>query len=298
MKFLLAISSSQYSGPTLKAGAMIARAFKAELNIVYVGPKPQAIHEGSLNLTQQNLSKWNIYHPGLAVLSWAFKELQKLCKDNAELRQTQFNPEHLKYTHNRYRIILPATQGCQVQLTLREGELIKELRAELQLEQYALTIIGGSQGKRRRAHDLIQYLPSSIFVARGMDLQKQYKLLLLVDDSPSTKYSVQFGATIAANEQWEVRTLTVSKNTRFGPGYRGAAEKARTYLEKRNIALEQFFLTGDPVTTFVNFAGTDHLIIMGASQANPLKKLLFGSKPIKTLERSQGPILIVRRADQ
>jgi nucleotide-binding universal stress UspA family protein len=99
---------------------------------------------------------------------------------------------------------------------------------------------------------------------------------------------------IAANEGWDVRTLTVSKNKRFGPGYKGAAQKAKTYLEKRGIAVEQFFLTGDPVTTFVNFAGRDHLVIMGASTANPLKKLIFGSKPIKTLERLDGPVLIVK----
>jgi len=191
-------------------------------------------------------------------------------------------------------MILPTTAGCKVELTLREGELIQELRDELQLDDYALTIIGGSQGKRHMAHDLIQYLPSSIFIARGMDLRKKYKLLLLVDDSEATKSSVIFGAEIARTEKWDVRTLTVSKTKRFGLGYSGAAQKAKAYLEKHDIPVEQFFLTGDPVTTFVNFAGDDHIIIMGASSANPLKKLFVGSKPIKTLKQTSGPILIVK----
>ncbi|MEA3287812.1 MAG: universal stress protein [Candidatus Marinimicrobia bacterium] len=294
MKFLLAISSSQYSGPTLKAGAMIAQAFNAELNVVYVGAKHKGLQEGPLELSRENLTKWNIYHPGIEVLEWAFKELQLVCPENDDLRTTEFNPEHIKQEHNRYKIILPTTGGCRVALTLREGELIQELRDELQLDDYALTIIGGSQGKRHMAHDLIQFLPSSVFIARGMNLKKKYKILLLVDDSEATKRSIKFGVEIARTEQWDVRTLTVSKTKRFGKGYSEAARQAKTYLEKQDIPVEQFFLTGDPVTTFVDFAGDDHIIIMGASTANPLKKLLFGSKPIKTLKRSSAPILIVK----
>jgi len=294
MKFLLAISSSMYSGPTLKVGALIAQAFGAELNVVYVGKKPKEIHEGPLDLTRSNLSKWNIYHPGIDILEWAFKELKQICPDNDELNDAEFNPDHIKQEHNRFKIILPNSKGCNVQLTLREGELIQELRNELQLDEYALTIIGGSQGKRKMSHDLIQFLPSSIFVARGFDIKKKYKLLLLVDDSEATKRSIAFGAEIAKNEKWEVRTLTVSKNKSFGPGYSGAAKKAKQVLEEEGISVEQFFLTGDPVTTFVNFASDDHILIMGASTANPIKKMLFGSKPIKTLEQTTGPILIVK----
>lgn len=294
MKFLLAISSIEYSGPTLKVGAMIAQAFNAQLNVVYVGEKTKAMHEGHLDLTRSNLSKWNIYHPGIEVLKWAFNELKKICPENEVLKSAEFNPEYIKQEHNHFKVILPTDNGCKVQLTLREGELIQELRSELQLDDYALTIIGGSQGKRRMAHDLIQFLPSSVFVARGMNLKKKYKVLLLVDDSDATKRSVKFGAEIAKNEGWEVRTLTVSKNKRFGPGYAGAAKKAKAYLEKQGIPVEQFFLTGDPVTTFVDFAGDKHIIIMGSSRANPLKTMLFGSKAIKTLERSSIPILIVK----
>ncbi len=294
MKFLLAISSSKYSGPTLKAGAMIAQAFNAELNVVYVGAKHKGLQEGPLNLSRGNLAKWNIYHPGIEVLAWAFKELQQICPENDELKLAEFNPEHIKQEHNRLKVILPTTVGCKVELTLREGELIQELRDELHLDNYALTIIGGSQGKRHMAHDLIQYLPSSIFIARGMKLNKKYKLLLLVDDSEATKRSIRFGVEIAKTEKWDVQTLTVSKTKRFGTGYSGAAKQAKAYLDKHDIPIEQFFLTGDPVTTFVDFAGDDHIIIMGASTANPLKKLFFGSKPIKTLERTTGPILIVK----
>ena len=96
MKFLLAISSIEFSGPTLKVGAMIAQAFNAQLNVVYVGKKTKAMHEGPLDLTRSNLSKWNILHPGIEVLEWAFKELKSICPENDELKEAEFNPEHIK----------------------------------------------------------------------------------------------------------------------------------------------------------------------------------------------------------
>ena len=294
MKFLLAIGSKQYSGPTLKLGAEIAQVFGAELNIVYVGPKTKGIQDGPLDLARTSLSHWNIHHPGLEVLEWAFNELKKICPDHADLRQAEFDPKNIVEEGNRFKVILPATQGCRVQLTLREGELINELREELQMEEYALTIIGGSQGNRKMAHDLIQYLPSSILIARNLDLKKQYKLLLLVDDSELTEKSVRFGAEIAKTEKWDIRTLTVSKTERFGTGYQGAADNAKAYLEKQGLNVEQFFITGDPVTTFIQFAGDDHIMIMGMSTANPLLKFFKGSKPIKTLEKSTVPILVIK----
>lgn len=293
MKFLVAISSVQYSGPTLKVAARIAQAFNAELNIVYVGSSSRAINDSHLDLTRANLSKWNIHHPGLEVLEWAFKELKKICPENDDLKRAEFKADHIKQVDNHFQVLLPTTSGCRVQLTLREGELIQELRDELQSEKYSLTIIGGSQGKQHTAYDLIQFLPSSIFVAQNVSLKKKYKILLLVDDSEATQRSVKFGAEIAKKEKWAVRTLTVSKNKHFGPGYTAAAKKAKAYLEKQDVEVEQFFITGDPVTTFVNFAGDNHIIIMGESTANPIKKFFVGSKPIKTLERSNAPVLIV-----
>ena len=294
MKFLLAISGTEYSGPTLKLGAQIAEAFNAELNIVYVGPKTKSFQEGPLDLARTSMSHWNIHHPGIEVLQWAFDEIKKIYPENEDLNQTYFDPKNIMEEGNRFKVILPAIEGCNIQLTLREGELINELREELQIDSYDLTIIGGSQGKRKMAHDLIQYLPSSILVARNLDLQKEYKLLLLVDDSELTEKSVRFGAAIARTEHWGIRTLTVSKTERFGPGYQGAADKAKAYLEDQGLTVEQFFLTGDPVDTFVDFAGDDHIMIMGESTANPLKKFIKGSKPIGTLEKSTAPILIIK----
>lgn len=294
LKFLTAVSSAEYSKPTLKMGALIASVFDAGHGVVYVGESPSEFHGSSVNLTRNNLDNWNIIHPGLEVLEWALKELKKLSPDNEDLAKIQFNPDHIHEEDGRIRVILPDEKGCRIELILREGELVDQLRHEIHLEGYDLAIIGGSQNKRHLAHSLIQYLPSSIFVLQKFNPRKKYKLLLLVDDSAATEKSVQWGALIAEKLGWPVRTLTVSKTKRFGEGYQGAADKAKAYFDSKGIEVEQFFLTGDPVRTFVEFAGDNHFVIMGASTLNPVKQLLFGSKPIKTLEQTDIPILIVR----
>ena len=53
-----------------------------------------------------------------------------------------------------------------VNLILRNGDIIEELRDEVQSEGYDVTVIGASK-KRGMAYDLIQYIESSIFVANN-----------------------------------------------------------------------------------------------------------------------------------
>lgn len=294
LRFLTAVSHVEYSKQTLKMGSLIASVFGAELGVTYVGNRASDFHASSVNLTRENLDSWNIIHPGLEVLEWALKELKKLNPENQGLAKVRFNPDHIIEEKGRIKVFLPDEEGCGVELILREGELIEELREEIYAGAYNLAIIGGSQRKRHLAHSIIQYLPSSVFVLQAFNPRKKYKLLLLVDDSKATEKSVQWGALIAEKLGWPVRTLTVSKTKRFGPGYQGAADTAKAYFDARGIEVEQFFITGDPVKTFVEFAGDNHMIIMGASTLNPIKQFLFGSKPIQTLEKTDAPILIVR----
>ncbi len=292
MKFLLAVGSKEYSEPTLNIGSRIAKAFEADLSVVYVGPKPKEMFAGRVNLALDSMVKWEIYHPGIDVLRWAFDYLNSSGYLESE-QINGFNPENIVQENDRIRMVLQGSYGRKVDLILREGETIDELRREAQTEVYNLTIIGGSQ-KRSMAHDLIQYIPTSIFVVKSFDTNRDYRLLLLVDDSEATKRAVRFGATIAANQGMAVDTLTVSKTDHFGHGYSRAAKAAGRFLKSKGIPHEQHFLTGDPVGTFVEFAGETHLMVMGASSKSPLKKYFMGSKPIKTLEMARAPILIVK----
>jgi len=292
MKFLLAIGSKEYSGPTLNIGIRIAKAFNAQLCIVYVGDKPKELYAGRVNLALDSMAKWQLYHPGIDVLEWAFHYLVK----SGYLESSEkngFNPENIVQDGDRFRMVLHGSYGEKVDLVLREGEIINELKNECETDDYNLTIIGGSK-KRRMAHDLLQYLPSSILVVKNMDPKKKYKLLLCVDDSGNTRSAVRFGAEIAKNQNMFVDILTVSKTKKFGQDYKRAANSAGRYLKTQKIKYEQHFVTGDPVNSFIEYAGDDHILVMGASRQAPLKIFFLGSKPIKTLRKINLPVLVVR----
>ncbi|MBH31380.1 MAG: hypothetical protein CMG71_05235 [Candidatus Marinimicrobia bacterium] len=292
MKFLLAVSSEDYSRPTLRMGSQIAKSFDARLNVVYVGPKPKEFFAGRVSLARDSLAKWEIYHPGIEVLRWAFQDLQSsgYLENSGE---NGFDPLNMVEENDRYRMVLPGSYGQEIDLVLREGEIIEELRKECGEEDYTLSIIGGSKG-RNMAHDLLQYLPTSVLVMKNLDIEKSYQILLCVDDSPATDRAVRFGGTIAKKMGMAVTLLTVSKHDEFGEGYTNAAKSAAQYLDSLNVSHEQKFLTGNPITTFVGAAGDDHLITMGASSRSPLKKFFLGSKPMKTLEQADCPILVVK----
>ena len=188
---------------------------------------------------------------------------------------------------------LPGSYGQDIDLILREGDIIDELRRECREDEFPVSIIGGSKG-RNMAHNLLQYLPTSVLVMKNVNLDHHYRILLCVDDSSATDRAVRFGATIAKQMNFPVTIMTVSKTEEFGPGYSGAAEAASQHLESQQVDHEQKFITGDPVNSFIETAGEGHLIVMGSSSKSALAKFFLGSKPMKTLEKANCPILVVR----
>ena len=85
-----------------------------------------------------------------------------------------------------------------------------------------------------------------------------------------------------------VTIMTVSKTEEFGPGYSGAAEAALQHLESQQVDHEQKFITGDPVNTFIETAGEDHLIVMGPPASPPLLNL-FGKQTNENSGKSKLP---------
>ena len=292
MNFLLAVSSDKYSGPTLRIGSQIAESFKAKLTIVYVGPKPKELFAGKVSFARDSLAKWKIYHPGIEVLRWAFNDLQSCGYLNKDKEDT-FDPINMVEGKDRYRMVLPSRNGQEVDLVLREGEIIDQLRKECNEQNYTISIIGGSK-ERNMAHDLIQYLPTSVFVMKNVKLNKKYNLIICVDDSSATKRAVRFGAIIAKQMGMSVTLLTVSRNEHFGQDYLESAKSASLHLDSLKLSYDQKFISGDPVRTFIDSAGEDHIIVMGASTRSAFAKFFVGSKPIKTLQKANCPILIVK----
>ena len=231
MKFLIAVGSQEYSGPTLRVGMEVAASFNGSVTVVKVGSRISEYSASHGKLAQERMGKWDFDRPGVEVLEWAFNFLADNHYITPATVETGFPKNTLIDTgNNRAEVYLQGTTGSDVNLILRSGDTIAELRDEISRGNFDVTIIGGSQ-KRRMAHDLIQYLDSSIFVVNQYDQNKSYKLLVAVDDSPHTEKAVNFGVRVSQAFDIKVELITVSKTGSFRKGYTHAAENAEKLKE-------------------------------------------------------------------
>ena len=294
MKILIAISSKTYSGETLSVGMKVGEAFKAPTTIVDVGEKINQFSMKEVDMVQERMESWDIDRPGVDVLEWAFEYLaeKKLIMTNTI--EAGFPKNTLVETgEGRSEVFLEGTFCEDLKLILRNGDIIEELKNEVQNHGYDVTIIGGS-GKRGMAHDLIQYINSSIFIVNNYKSNQTYRLLLAVDNSAGAKKAVKYGDRIAQAFDIEVDVITVSKTDEFKDNCKVAADWTSKFLRRSNIKHENISLSGIPSELIAREAGDNHIIVMGSSNRNPLKTFFQGNKPLKVLENSQCPILIVK----
>ena len=289
MKFLIAIkNTNDESKNILDIGCKIAEGFSADLTICYVGKPSKALIEGDVNLARLSMAEWNIYHPGLEVLEWAFNIL----KENGFAPETEFDVKNLVEENGRIRMVLPKTTDYQIRLVLREGDLLSELNHEVKLGAFDIAIIGSPQ-RKRMTQKIAQFLDTSIFFVKNFNPNWNYKILLCVDDSRATKRAVIFSTRISKQFSADITSVTVSKTSFFGKGYRNAHLWAERYLKRINITFESKLLSGNPVDVFVEEAQEDHIIIMGKAKGNEIIKFVFGSKPIHTAQKANCPVLLV-----
>lgn len=295
MKFLIAIGSKEFSGPTLRLGMRVARAFKADVTIAYVGEKISPFSTSEVRLAQENLDKWDVNRPGVDVLEWAFQFLAENNYLSEKMTQEGFRENKLVQTDDdRCEVFLEGTQSDEVALILRNGEIISQLRDEVVRSEIDVTIIGGSK-KRRMAHDLIQYIDSSIFVVNQYKPEQDYRVLLTVNDAPNTRKAVKFGIRVAQAFKLGVDMLTVSETSIFRDGYRASSDWASKLIRRSGINHEVKMETGSFAEVVVSLASDNHIIVLGASHRSPLAKFFRGSKPLRVLKSCSCPVLIVKQ---
>jgi len=289
MKFLIALKNKEKeSRNILEIGCKIAEGFSADLTICYIGKKSQALIEGDVNLAMKSLAEWNIYHPGLEVLEWAFNIL----KEKGFTHDAEFNVNNLVENSGRIHMVLPKTKDYQIRLVLREGELLSELNKEVKLGNFDIAIVG-TPNRKRLIHQLAQFLDTSILFVKNYNRKCSYKILLCVDDSPATKRAVIFSTRVSKQFSAEIKNLTVSKTTFFKKEYHNAHLWADRYLKRMHVSFNSIKLSGDPVDEFVHQAGDNHIILLGKSKGNEIIKFIRGSKPIHTAQRANCPVLLV-----
>ena len=294
MKILIAISSKEYSESTLDVGINIARVLKASTTIVDVGQKISEFSMKDVSLANELMETWDIDRPGVDVLEWAFGYL--LQNKFIEQRTTSDKfPKNLLIENDsgRAEVLLKGSAMENLSLILRNGDIIKELRDEVDAYEYDLTIIGGS-AKRSMSHDMIQYINSSIFVVNNFNKTINYKILLAVDDSPGTKKAVKYGVRVAQAFGIKVQIITVNEDDNCKEANKKSSENASKMMRRCGVEAETKFEIGKPADKIIEIAGEDHIIIMGASTQSPIAKFFVGSKPLNVMQNSNCPILIVK----
>ena len=294
MKILIAVSSKKYSKPTLRVGMNVARAFNASTTIVDVGKKINEFSMKDVVLAQERVENWNIDRPGVDVLEWAFEYLA----ENSFIEKNDIDSGFPKNTlvdtgSNRSEVYLKGTVCDNVNLIIRNGNVIDELKDEVEKFSYNVTIIGGSQ-RGNMSHDLIQYIDSSIFVVNNFDLNKNYKILIAVNDSPNNRKAIKYGIRIAQAFDVPVEAITVSETDHLKDGYKSAVKWCEKLLRRSNISYNHKFLTGNAPRVINREASDNSIIVMGSSTKNPLIKFFAGSKPLDVMKNCNCPILIVK----
>ena len=294
MKILIAIGSKRYSKPTLHLGMKVAQAFNAKTTIIDVGEKISEFSSQLVELAQDQMESWDFDPPGVDVLEWAFNYLSDKSLIDSKQIETGFPKNRLiNDGEDRKLVYLSGTVCEDVNLILRNGDIISELREEVQYGGYDVTILGKSQ-KRNMSHDLLQYINSSILVVNQYNNEKFTRVLLPVDNSSGTMKAAKYGIRVAIAYNIGIDILTVMDNNGSNKDGSLKISKVTKLIRRSGINYTHLQEQGNPVEKIIEKANDDKIIVMGASNMSPIKRYFKGSKPLSVMNRCNVPILIVK----
>ena len=292
MNILIAIGGRDYSKPTLDLGMKVANSLEASTTIAYVGKKVSQFSEKDVSVVHQNLDERQLYRPGVRTLEWAYDFLNS--KNYIQEEKNDFNDHLLVDEENsRMRVLLKGKHSNKIDLILRTGEIIEQLRSEVQTNNHDITIIGGGTNKGMH-HDLVQFINSSVLVVKNYSLKKEYKILLPVNNSIGSNNAIEIAEQFAKANKLKVEIVTVLENKPSDENLKKILEKTAKRFSKSRIKNTTRVLEGSVVETITESASDDSIIMLGVSPKNPVIKYFFGSKPISIAQKCKCPVLIAK----
>ena len=294
MKILIAIGSKQYSKPTLHLGMEVAEAFKAKTTIIDVGEKVSEFSSQLVELAQDQMESWDFDPPGVDVLEWAFNYLSDNNLIDSKQIETGFPKNRLiDDGEDRKLVYLSGTVCEDVNLILRNGDIIAELREEVQYGNYDLTIVGKSQ-KRNMSHDLLQYINSSILVVNHYNNEKFKRVLLPINNEGGSLKAAKYGIRVALAYDIGIDIFTVSNDQTSINDENKQVDKIKKIIRRSGVEYVHEKEQGDAVEKVIEKAGDNKIIVMRSSDMSPLKRYFKGSIPLSIMNRCNVPILIVK----
>ena len=294
MNILIAIGGKEYSKPTLDLGMKVANAFEATTTIAYVGKKISQFSEKDVSVVHQNLDDRELYRPGVRTLEWAYDFLESRNYINKKDPNVTFN-DHLiiDEENSRMRVLLKGSHSNKIDLILRTGEIIDQLRSEVETNGQDITIIGGG-GNKGMHHKLVQFIDSSVMVVKNYSVNKKYKILLPVNNSVGSNKAIDIAQQFAKSKKLPVEIITILENKPSDDKLKNILNKTEKRFTKAGIKNTAMVLEGSPVKNIVQYAKDDSLVMLGVSPKNPILKYFFGSKPISIAQQCNCPVLVAK----
>ena len=294
MKILIAIGSKKFSKPTLRLGMKVAQAFNAKTTIIDVGEKISEFSSHLVELAQDQMESWDFDPPGVDVLEWAFNYLSDNKLIDSKQIETGFPKNRLiDDGEDRKLVYLSGTVCEDVNLILRNGDIISELREEVQFGKYDVTILGKSR-MRNMSHDLLQYINSSVLIVNNYDNEKFDKILLPLNDSSGMMKVAKYAIRVSLALEVGIEILTVTSEEESDLEGRSKIDKIVKLIRRSKVKHSHRIEEGDIVEQIINRAGKDKIIVMKASSMSPIQRFFKGSIPLSVMNECDVPILIVK----
>ena len=293
MKILIAIGGREFSKPTLDLGMRIANSFKSSTTIAYVGKKISQFSEKDVSVVHQNLDDRELYRPGIRTLEWAYDFL--ISKQYIEEKDANKFDDYLLVDeeNSRIKVLLKGQQSDKIDLIMRTGEIIEQLKDEVETNKHDITIIGGG-GNKGIHQKLVQFIDSSVFVVKNYSVNKMYKILLPVNDSKGSDMAIETAVNFAKSYKLNVEIVSVPEAKKSNEEVEKILRKTKEKFLKNNIKASTKLIGGSPVNSIVDYAKDDSIVILGVSPKNPVMKYFFGSKPLSIAQKCNCPVLITK----
>ena len=293
MKILIAIGGREFSKPTLDLGMKIANSFKSSTTIAYVGKKISQFSEKDVSVVHQNLDNRELYRPGIRTLEWAYDFL--ISKKYIEEKDSnKFNDYLLVDEENsRMKVLLKGQQSDKIDLIMRTGEIIEQLKNEVETNKHDITIIGGG-GNKGIHQKLVQFIDSSVFVVKNYSVNKKYRILVPVNESKGSDMAIETAINFAKSYKLDVEIVSVPEDKKSIEEVEKILLKTKDKFLKNKIKASTKLISGSAVNSIVNHAKDDSIVILGVSPKNPIMKYFFGSKPLSIAQKCNCPVLITK----
>ena len=293
MKILIAIGGREFSKPTLDLGMKIANSFKSSTTIAYVGKKISQFSEKDVSVVHQNLDDRELYRPGIRTLEWAYDFL--ISKKYIEEKDSnKFNDYLLVDEENsRMKVLLKGQQSDKIDLIMRTGEIIEQLKNEVETNKHDITIIGGG-GNKGIHQKLVQFIDSSVFVVKNYSVNKKYRILVPVNESKGSDMAIETAINFAKSYKLDVEIVSVPEGKKSIKEVEKILLKTKDKFSKNKIKASTKLISGSAVNSIVNHAKDDSIVILGVSPKNPIMKYFFGSKPLSIAQKCNCPVLITK----